>query len=376
MGSPAATEYESLDFLALPDETQAGWIKHNKVMGPEAENIPFLTENRLEEATEPDATMANDLLIQPDTESETATAILDRCEFDLTFGVPVESKPIWVDLYESIRDIFFPPKLPPLQLTSKPIPVPDRMAVKRNPWAFGISASFNVAVVLVLLFIMGRKILETVNKPALVNTPVDISEFKAPKSDISAGGGGGSPDKIEAIKGKIPPPMKAPVIAPAIQAPAPSIDIQNDVTIPTDTKLPNFGVSSSKNVQLASGGNGSGTGLGSGHGGGYGPGYGGNIGGGVYRVGGGTTAPVPIFQPDAEFSDEARRNKYQGVCIVEIIVDARGVPQNPRVVRALGEGLDEKAIEAVMRYKFRPGMKGGKPVAVGPVDIEVNFRLY
>ena len=94
------------------------------------------------------------------------------------------------------------------------------------------------------------------------------------------------------------------------------------------------------------------------------------------RVGGGTTAPVPIFQPDAEFSDEARRNKYQGVCIVEIIVDARGVPQNPRVVRALGEGLDEKAIEAVMRYKFRPGMKGGKPVAVGPVDIEVNFRLY
>ncbi|MFY9855472.1 MAG: TonB family protein [Terracidiphilus sp.] len=375
MESPLATKYESLDFLALPDETQAGTVKHNRNVDPETENLRFVTETRRPEATEPDATMANDLLIQPDTESETATAIMDGCDLDLTFGVPVESKPIWVDLYESIRDVFFPPKLPPLELTSKPIPVPDRMAVKRNPWAFGISASFNVAIVLVLLFLMGKKILETVNKPALVNTPIDISEFKAPKSDISAGGGGGSPDKIEAIKGKVPPPMKAPVISPVIQAPVPSIDLQNDVTIPTDTKLPNFGVSNSANVKLASGGNGSGTGLGSGHGGGYGPGEGGNIGGGVYRVGGGVSAPVLLNSVEAEFSDEARRAKYQGTCLVEIIVDARGNPQNPRVVRSLGMGLDEKAIEAVMKYKFRPAMKGGKPVPVWQ-PVEVDFHLY
>jgi protein TonB len=320
--------------------------------------------------------MANDLLIQPDTESETATAIMDRCELDLTFGVPVESKPIWVDLYESIRDVFFPPKLPPLELTSKPIPVPDRMAVKRNPWAFGISASFNVAVVLVLLFIMGKKILETVNKPALTNTPVDISEFKAPKSDISAGGGGGSPDKIEAIKGKIPPPMKAPVIAPVIQAPVPSLDLQNDVTIPTDTKLPNFGVSNSRNVTLASGGNGSGTGLGSGHGGGYGPGYGGNFGGGLEHVGGRVSAPIALFQPEAEFSDEARKAKYQGTVEVTFIVDTKGNPQNPRVVRPLGMGLDEKAIEAVMKYRFKPAMRDGKTPVPVLVTVAVDFHLY
>ena len=376
MGSPTATKYESLDFLAFPDETEAGRVKHNEVMGSETENLPFVTETRRPEATEPDATMANDLLIQPDTESEAATAIMDRCELDLTFGVPVESKPIWVDLYESIRDVFFPPKLPPLELTSKPIPVPDRMAVKRNPWAFGISAGFNVAIVLVLLFLMGKKILETVNKPALVNTPVDISEFKAPKSDISAGGGGGSPDKIEAIKGKVPPPMKAPVISPVIQAPVPSIDIQNDVTIPTDTKLPNFGVSSSKNVQLASGGNGSGTGLGSGHGGGYGPGYGGNFGGGLYRIGGAVSTPVLIHSVDADFSDEARRNKYQGVALVEIIVDAQGNPQNPRIERPLGMGLDENAIKAIMQFKFKPAMKDGKTPVPVKIAVEVNFRIY
>jgi len=376
MGSPSATKYESLDFEAFPGETQAGRVKHNGRVAPETENFPFVTETRRQEATEPDATMANDLLIQPDTESEAATAIMDGCELDLTFGVPVETKPIWVDLYQSIRDVFFPPKLPPLELTSKPIPVPDRMAVKRNPWAFGISASFNLAVLLVVLFFMGKKILETVNKPPLTNTPIEVTEFKAPKKDVSAGGGGGSPDKIEAIKGKIPPLAKAPVIAPVIQPPVPSIDLQNDITIPTDTKLPNFGVSNSANVKLASGGNGSGMGLGSGHGNGYGPGYGGNIGGGLERVGGRVSAPIPLNSVEAEFSEEARKAKYQGVVLVRLIVDAQGNPQNPRVVQALGMGLDEKALEAVRKYKFKPAMRDHKtPVAV-EITVEVNFHMY
>jgi TonB family protein len=373
MESPPATKYESVDFLALSGETQAGRVKHNGMVGLQMEHLPSVTETRHPEATEPDATMANDLLIQPDTESEAATAILGGCELDLTFGVPVETKPIWADLYESIRDVFFPPKLPPLELTSKPIPVPDRMAVKRNPWAFGISTAVNVGLATLCLFIGVKHYIER-GKPQLQVTPIDISEFKTPKSSISAGGGGGSPDKIEAIKGKIPPPMKAPEITAAIQPPVPTLDLQNDV-MPTDTKLPNFGVSNSGNVKLASGGNGSGTGLGSGQGGGYGPGYGGNFGGGVYRVGGGVSAPVLLNSVEAEFSDEARRAKYQGACIVEIIVDVHGNPQNPRVVRSLGMGLDEKAIEAVMKYKFRPGMKNGKPVPVWQ-PIEVDFHLY
>jgi periplasmic protein TonB len=145
----------------------------------------------------------------------------------------------------------------------------------------------------------------------------------------------------------------------------------------------NFGVKNSANVSLASNGSGGGGGMGSGYGGGlgsgngngFGPGTGGNTGGGVYRIGGGVSAPVPIFTPEAEFSDEARRAKYQGVVLISLIVDAQGNPQNPRVVRPLGMGLDEKALEAVRKYKFKPAMKEGKPVPV-MMSIEVNFRLY
>jgi TonB family protein len=78
---------------------------------------------------------------------------------------------------------------------------------------------------------------------------------------------------------------------------------------------------------------------------------------------------------DPEFSDEARRNKYQGIVVVSLIVDAQGNPQNPKVVRPLGMGLDEKALEAVMKYKFKPAMSNGKPVPV-MINVEINFRIY
>jgi TonB family protein len=160
-----------------------------------------------------------------------------------------------------------------------------------------------------------------------------------------------------------------------VQPPTPTIDVQKDIAIPDNPAMLNFGVSNSVNVKLASGGNGAGLGLGNGNGEGYGNGSGGNIGGGVYHIGGGVSAPRVIFAPDADFSDEARRNKYQGICLVQVIVDAQGNVQNPKVIRSLGMGLDEKAIEAVLKYKFRPAMKDGKPVAVWQ-PIEVDFKLF
>jgi TonB family protein len=96
---------------------------------------------------------------------------------------------------------------------------------------------------------------------------------------------------------------------------------------------------------------------------------------GIYRIGNGISAPVLLYAPDAEFSDEARRAKYQGDCIVQTIVDAQGIPQGPRVIRSLGHGLDEKALEAVRKYKFKPAMKGNTPVPV-MITVEVKFRLY
>ena len=343
--------------------------------------------------------MADNILTQPPPEPETATFAegdegvrAEGHELDALLGKAFEQKPIWTDLYESIRDVFFPPKLPPLELTSKPIPVPDRMAVKRNPWAVGISTSVNVSILLVVLFFMGKKIVQTV-APQLIATNVDVGDFKAPLEANRAGGGGGGGDHsiIDGSKGKLPKIEKDPITPPQVKTvinpplPAePAINVQKNIQLPDNPTLPTLGVKDSVNVKLASNGQGSGAGIGTGSGGGlgsgtgngYGPGSGGNVGGGVYRVGGGISAPVPLNTVEAEFSDEARRAKYQGVCLISMIVDAHGMPQNPRVIRPLGMGLDEKALEAVRKYRFKPALKDGKTPVPVMITVEVNFRLY
>jgi TonB family protein len=121
-------------------------------------------------------------------------------------------------------------------------------------------------------------------------------------------------------------------------------------------------------------GSGKGGGIGSGTGGGLGPGEGGGVGGGVYRVGGGVTAPQLVSKIEPEYSEEARKAKYQGTVTLYIQVDAQGKAINMRVLHSLGLGLDEKAMEAVKKWKFKPGTKDGKPVTV-EAQIEVNFRL-
>jgi protein TonB len=375
MGILTVPEYERMDEETLPFETQADGFEHNGSTDLDKRISPYGRQIRRPEAIEPDATMANNLLDQIE-EPKDAAVITDGNVLDLAFGVPVEDTPLWIDLYESIRDVFFPPKLPPLELTSTPVPVPDRMAVKRNPWAFGISATFNGSLV-VLALLMGVKAYINAIPPKMNATPIELQDWKAPKAKIDAGGGGGSPDKMEAIKGRIPPRAKTPELEAKVEAPPdPTIDVQKDIVIPDNARLPNFGQTNSPNVTLASRGNGTGTGVGNGHGGGYLDGYGGNIGGGYEHVGGRVSAPIPINNVEAEFSDEARRAKYQGVVLVAVLVDAQGYPQDPRVVRALGMGLDEKAIEAVRKYRFKPALKDGKtPVAV-MINVEVNFHLY
>lgn len=122
-------------------------------------------------------------------------------------------------------------------------------------------------------------------------------------------------------------------------------------------------------------GSGSGGGVGSGRGPGVGPGWGGGIGGGAYRVGGGVSAPKILFQPDPEYSEEARKAKYQGTVVLWVVVGPDGRVHDIKVSRGLGMGLDEKAIEAVRQWKFEPARKDNQAVPV-QVSIEVSFRLY
>jgi len=95
---------------------------------------------------------------------------------------------------------------------------------------------------------------------------------------------------------------------------------------------------------------------------------------GTYRIGGGVSAPVPIYRVDPEYSEEARKAKWQGAVLLQALIDENGVPQTIFVARALGMGLDQKAIEAVQQWRFKPGTKDGQPVPVS-ANIEVNFRL-
>jgi TonB family protein len=147
-------------------------------------------------------------------------------------------------------------------------------------------------------------------------------------------------------------------------------NLGNPSALPMPSAPPSNGTGSGGGI-----GSGSGGGVGSGHGPGVGVGSGGGIGGGVFKVGGGISAPQAISTPDPEYTEEARQAKAQGTCILWLIVDDQGHPRDIRVVRGLGFGLDTKAIDAVRQWKFQPALKDGRPVNV-QISVEVGFRLY
>jgi TonB family protein len=95
----------------------------------------------------------------------------------------------------------------------------------------------------------------------------------------------------------------------------------------------------------------------------------------AYRVGGGVTAPVPLNSVEAHYTTEARKAKIQGNCWISFIVDANGIPQNPKVIHGLDPGLDQNALDSVSKYRFKPAMKDGHPVPV-ILTVQVNFKLY
>lgn len=94
----------------------------------------------------------------------------------------------------------------------------------------------------------------------------------------------------------------------------------------------------------------------------------------VYSAGEGVVPPVVIHKVPPEYSEEALKAKYEGVCMVELTVDTHGMPSDVHVTHPIGMGLDEKAMEAVRQYRFKPGLRGGKPVAIN-IRIAVSFRL-
>lgn len=225
-------------------------------------------------------------------------------------------------------------------------------------------------------------------KKIIIDQAIDISPYVLPQSkdQSGGGGGGGDRDKLQASKGALPKLSREQITPPVVvvRNDNPKLAVPPEVVVP-QMNLPQVGPMGDplSHVTLASNGTGSGGGIGSGSGGGVGsgrgpgvgPGWGGGIGGGAYRVGGGVSAPRALYAPDPEYSEEARKAKWQGTVVLWVIVGPDGRPRDIRIQRSLGMGLDEKAIEAVRQWKFDPAKKDGQPVAV-QINVEVNFRLY
>ena len=295
---------------------------------------------------------------------------------------------------QNVKELFSPPVLPPLDVTSKPVAVRDIWGqTGGNEKKSGAYSVLVHGVILALLIYIGtnKAVIQAVKDTALF-MPTDLAPYlpkAAPqKVSMGGGGGGGNLNPLPPTKGKLPkiapkqyvPPTADPILTQPKLVMEPTVVLQPNAPIPQVAltnigdpfamgKIPSNGPGSQAGI-----GSGKGGGVGSGSGAGVGPGSGGGMGGGVYRIGGGVSAPSLLSKVEPEYSEEARKAKFQGTVVLYVVVDEKGQPQQLRVVRPLGLGLDEKAIEAVQKWRFRPGFKDGKPVAVA-ATVEVNFRL-
>jgi len=226
----------------------------------------------------------------------------------------------------------------------------------------------------------------TLTKPlGASHTPlrIDLRPYRTLRTP--PGGGGGERDLLPASKGRLPKPSPRIFTPPMVltHAREPILLVEPALAVVPDmpaVSLPQWGDPLSKST-IPSGGPGSGGGIGPGHNGGVGPGDGPGAGPGPRPGSGGAgtafsqiSAPVVLYQVEPEFSEEARRAKHYGTVVLIVDVDTTGHAVNIRVAQSLGLGLDEKAVDAVSRWKFRPGRKDGRAVTI-PARIEVNFHL-
>ncbi len=250
---------------------------------------------------------------------------------------------------------------------------------RMSPSAVTVAALLNLAALL-LLMVQVSKVRMAEARKTLAEIVLTAPPLAVPPRVTLAGGGGGqagpapvskvSPPKLAAQQ--LNPPKAPPLDQPKINVPV-TVDVDPNLKM-AKTDLLNLGMPNAPAVGMSLG-SGRGTGIGSGNGSGIGPGIGGNIGGGLRRIGGGVSAPLVLFAPEPEFSEEARKAKAAGNVLVYLQVDAQGRPTHVHVLRGIGLGLDEKAVEAVRQYKFKPALEDGRPVPV-EMNVEVNFQIF
>jgi len=268
----------------------------------------------------------------------------------------------------------------------------DQRVSSRSRTTTVFSVFVHIGIVAFILWVAMAIHTPVVDSSLAAVAPIQFTLYDPPPPPVmqvvkvrGGGGGGGEHQLIAPTRGALPKiVMRTPVIPlepPKIETP--KLLIQPAVTIRMpETQMPKLGVPQTQQVAMASQGSGSAGGagfgifggVGSGHGTGQGPGSDRGYGGGVMSVGGGVSAPEVIHSVQPQFTAEARSQNYQGVVAVQLIVDSQGFPQDVRVVRHLGMGLDEEAIAAVKQYRFRAAAYEGRSVSVQMV-IDVDFRL-
>jgi periplasmic protein TonB len=306
-------------------------------------------------------------------------------------GMVVDLEPTYRVFWRNLRDLISPPKLPPLKLTSKPVPVRPLWAKRREySTAQMISIGVHVLIVLLIIVPLGHKILQpTVQAFQVVDISPYLSKLPPGKERAGGGGGGGEHKQQPPTQGKLPK-WSMTRITPPLTAPHPNPKLASEPTLlgPPELKIPspndpNFGdpLAAMMSASAGSGaqggmGTGEGGGIGSGSGGGLGPGTGGGTGGGAFRPGtGGVGYPACLYCPEPQYSEDARKAKFQGIVVLQVIIQPDGHATNIQVVKGAGLGLDEKAVEAVRTWRFKPAIgPNGTPVAT-ITPIEVNFRL-
>jgi periplasmic protein TonB len=248
-----------------------------------------------------------------------------------------------------------------------------------------VSGLLHAAAIVLVLVATNVK---TVPRAHLGIVPIaerDISAY-LPLTHSEGGGGGGARDDTPATKGPLPPTRLRVFTPPVVRIlnENPRLTMEAAILGPPELTVPAPAYGDPNGIlgRLSSG-PGDGGGIGDGHqggvGGGRGPGAGpngegGGISGGNPPVRAVVTAPVLLWKNEPEYTEDARKAKLQGTVTLRIEIDAHGQVQNIAMLHTLGLGLDERAVESVRHWRFRPGYSNGKPAATTAV-VEVSFRL-
>jgi len=268
----------------------------------------------------------------------------------------------------------------------------DQRVRRRSRGSTVLSVFLHIAFIAAVLW-LGMAVHTPVVDTSQTVAPIQFTLYDPPPPPIvqvakvqGGGGGGGAHHLVAPVRGSLPKVVARTPVIPLepskINTPKLMIQPAAPVRLPQDSSMPKLGAPQSQQVAMASQGQGGpngfgfglGGGVGTGHGTGQGPGSTSGFGGGIMSVGGGVSAPEVIHSVQPQFTQQARSQNLQGVVAVQLIVDSQGFPQDVRVVRRLGMGLDEEAVAAVKQYRFRPAMYEGHSVSVQMV-IDVDFRL-